>query len=79
MSSKQRRELKPIKLRIIKLVSPDGTVSVLLTDLFSKRKYGCDEIIDLYFRRWEVENYYRDEKITLQIEKFRAVRLAISG
>ncbi len=72
VSPKQRRELKPIKLRIIKLVSPDGTISVLLTNLFGKRKYGCDEIIDLYFRRWEVENYYRDEKITLEIEKFHS-------
>jgi len=24
----------------------------------------------LYFRRWEVENHYRDEKIYLEIEKF---------
>ncbi len=72
VSLKQRTELKPIKLRIIKLISPDGTVSVLLTDLFGKRKYDCDEIINLYFRRWQVESYYRDEKVTLEIEKFHS-------
>ncbi|MGB5158038.1 MAG: IS4 family transposase [Desulfobacterales bacterium] len=69
---KQREELKPIKLRVIRLVSPDGTVSVLLTDLFKKKDYKRQEIIDLYFRRWEVESYYRDEKITLEIEKFHS-------
>ena len=68
----ERKKLKPIKLRVIRLESPDGTVSVLLTNLLSKNKYTCDEIIDLYFRRWEVENYYRDEKVTMEIEKFHS-------
>jgi len=72
VSIKERRELKPIKLRIIKLVHPDGTCSVLLTSLFGKKKYACDQIINLYFRRWEVESYYRDEKVTLEIEKFHS-------
>jgi len=72
VSIKERRELKPIKLRIIRLVHPDGTLSVLLTNLFGKKKYACDQIINLYFRRWEVESYYRDEKVTLEIEKFHS-------
>ena len=67
---KNKNRLKPIKLRIVKLVSPDGTVSVLLTNLHNRREFPRSEIIDLYFRRWEVENYYRDEKVTLEIEKF---------
>jgi hypothetical protein len=68
----QRRQLNPIKLRIIRLESPDGTLSVLLTNLFGKKKYTFDEIINLYFQRWEVENYYRDEKVILDIEKFHS-------
>lgn len=67
---KNKNRLKPIKLRIVRLVSPDETVSVLLTNLYSKREFPTSEIIELYFRRWEVENYYRDEKVTLEIEKF---------
>jgi hypothetical protein len=70
VSLKQRRKLKPIKLRVIKLRSPDGTISVLLTNLFGKRKFARDQIVTLYFRRWEIENYYRDEKIVLEIVKF---------
>lgn len=58
---KQRKDLKALKLRIIKLVSPDGTVSVLLTNL-NDRKFSAPEIISLYFRRWEIEGYYRERK-----------------
>ncbi len=67
---KNESEAKPIKLRVIKLISPDGTVSVLLTDLYDVKKFTREQITELYFRRWEVENHYRDEKIFLEIEKF---------
>jgi hypothetical protein len=68
----EREDLKPIPLRIIKLRSPDGEVSVLLTNLFEMDEYPKEEIIGLYFRRWEVENYYRDEKVTLEVERFHS-------
>lgn len=70
ISARQRKKLKALKLRIIRLVSPDGTVSVLLTNLYNRVEFTREEIINLYFRRWEVENYYRDEKVVLEIEKF---------
>jgi hypothetical protein len=50
----QRKKLMAIKLRIIKLISPDGTVSVLLTNLFdtiptapnpSHQERGIDKIV----------------------------------
>ena len=52
------------------MVSPDGTVSVLLTNLYDTEKFPREEIITLYFKRWEVESYYRDEKVVLEIEEF---------
>lgn len=67
---KQRRDLKAIKLRAIKLVSPDGTVSVLLTNLFDTQRIPAEDLTSLYFRRWEVESYYRDEKTVMEIEEF---------
>jgi hypothetical protein len=67
---KQRKELKALKLRVIRLVSPNGTVSVLLTNLYDKEEFPAQELTSLYFRRWEVEGYYRDEKIVLEIEEF---------
>jgi hypothetical protein len=72
LSLRERKKLKPIRLRVIKLLSPDGTLSVLLTNLFGKRRFPRSEIIALYFRRWEVESYYRDEKVFLEIVKFHS-------
>jgi Transposase DDE domain len=66
----QRKDLKAIKIRVIKLVSPDGTVSVLLTNLYDKKEFSAQELTSLYFKRWEVESYYRDEKVVLEIEEF---------
>lgn len=69
---KERGNCKYIKLRVIKLVSPDGVLSVLLTNLYEKKKFQRKEIIDLYFRRWEIESYYRDEKVIMEVERFHA-------
>ncbi len=69
---KERKNRKLIKLRIIRLVSPDGTISVLLTSLHNKKEFPATEIIALYFKRWEIESYYRDEKSVLEIEKFHS-------
>lgn len=32
--------------------------------------YSC--IIDLYYRRWGVENHYRDEKVSFEVERFHS-------
>ena len=70
VSARQKKQLKAFRVRIIKLVSPDGTVSVLLTNLHNQKEFPKQEIVALYFRRWEIENHYRDEKIALEVEKF---------
>ena len=68
----QRKSLKALKLRVILLKSPDGKVSVLITNLLNTVTFPRTEIIALYFDRWEVEEYYKDEKVTLEIERFHA-------
>lgn len=68
----QRAALKSVKTRAVRMESPDGTVSILLTSLLDVVKISRDELVGLYFRRWEVENYYRDEKTFLEIEKFHS-------
>lgn len=67
-----RSDVKPIKLRVIRLQAPDGTVTALLTNLYDKKEFPKKQIVDLYFRRWEVESYYRDEKTVLEIERFHS-------
>jgi hypothetical protein len=69
LSRRHRKKAKVIQLRIIRLVSPDGTVSVLLTNLLNQSNFSGEEIGSLYFRRWEVDSYYRDEKVVLEIEE----------
>ncbi len=70
LSRRQRKKARVIQLRIIRLVSPDGTVSVLLTNLLNQSRFPGEDIISLYFRRWEVESNYRNEKVVLEIEQF---------
>jgi hypothetical protein len=70
LSRRQRKKAKVIQLRIIKLVSPDRTVSVLLTNLLNQATFRKEDILDLYFKRWAIEDHYRNEKVGLEIEKF---------
>ncbi len=70
LSPRQRKRLKAINVRVILLQHPDGAVSVLITNLFNRRLDPRQDIIDLYFRRWAVEEYYNDENVTLHIETF---------
>jgi hypothetical protein len=67
-----REEIHPIRLRAIRLESPDGVVSVLLTNLFDRKSFTRAEIVSLYFRRWAVEDHYRTEKIYLEVETFHS-------
>lgn len=66
----QRRTLAPLRLRAIRLEAPDGTVSVLWTNLLDTRRFPRTALIALYWRRWAVETHYRDEKTLQHIEQF---------
>jgi hypothetical protein len=63
---------KPIILRAIRMTSPDGELSVLLTNLPGEPRFAASAVIGLYFRRWAVEVQYRDEKTSLEIESFHS-------
>ena len=71
LSASQRRNLPNIKIRAIKS-SHGGKLTVFITSLLDKKKYRKNEIIQLYRDRWEVESYYRDEKATLEVDKFHS-------
>jgi hypothetical protein len=36
------------------------------------KHFSRKEIIELYFRRWEIESYYRDEKIFIDVDTFHS-------
>jgi Transposase DDE domain len=52
-----RRTRAALRLRAIRLVAPDGTVSVLLTNLVDQRRFPRTAISALYWRRWAVETH----------------------
>ena len=70
LAPRQRQRLKAIKRRVILLPHPDGTVSVRITNLLNRRRDPREEIRARDGKRWQVEDYYRDEKVTLQLETF---------
>jgi len=61
-----------IQLRVVRLQSPDGTLSILITNLLNRDLYSSESLIKLYFRRWKIEEQYRDEKTYLDIETFHS-------
>jgi len=71
-TKEQRKNAKPIHLRAIRLESPDGTTSVLLTNLTDKSCFPVQDIINLYFDRYRIEEHYRNDKIILEIERFHS-------
>lgn len=68
----ERKKLLPIKLRVIRIVNPEGIQSVLVTNLFDNKEFSRESIVKLYFKRWAVEDHYRNEKIYLEVEKFHS-------
>jgi hypothetical protein len=61
-----------VRLRAIRMDSPSGDVSVLLTNLPDDERFQAQAVRDLYWRRWAVEVHYRDEKTSLDIETFHS-------
>ena len=62
----------PIQLRALRLVSPQGEISVLLTNLPNTVRFPAQAVLDLSWRRWAVEVHYRDEKTSLDMETFHS-------
>jgi Transposase DDE domain len=70
LSAAARRALTSLIVRVVRVTLPNGETAVYLTDLLDAAAFSCEEIADLYRRRWEVETHYRDEKVHLDIETF---------
>lgn len=66
-------ELTPsLRVRAIRLRSPDGKLSVLLTNLIEPKIFSRQSIVKLYWRRWKIEDHYRAEKRDCNIEYFHS-------
>jgi hypothetical protein len=66
-------EIKTLKLRVLKAKDLDnGKMIILITNLLDIKEYPTQEVLDLYYERYRIEEQYRDEKVTLQLEKFHS-------
>jgi len=59
-----------IKVRLVKVFLDNGTVEILITNLYDKMQYPTKIFKDLYFKRWGIETNYNKQKNCLQLECF---------
>ena len=64
-----------IKIRMVKVVLPDGEIEVLLTNLYDDKIFTVKKLSRLYFMRWKIETAYGKQKNQLQMEIFSGHRV----
>lgn len=70
----RRQQEKKIKLRLVRFNHPDGSVDVLVTNIFDKRIADSKDIIRLYRLRWPAETAYGVYKNDMALELFSTFR-----
>jgi len=63
-------QTSPMRLRLIKVWLPSGQLEILVTSLLDRATYPESAFSDLYFKRWGVEEDFKQQKHTLVIERF---------
>ncbi|MBI9030817.1 IS4 family transposase [bacterium] len=63
-------DLKPLKLRLIRVELDTGEIEILITSLLDNEAYSHDQFADLYHLRWPVEEDYKIMKQWIEIENF---------
>ena len=59
---------QPSCIRLIRQVTPDGKVRVLMTSLLDAERYPAAAFADLYHRRWRIEEAFKRLKHRLSLE-----------
>jgi IS4 transposase len=59
-----------VDIRLVKVILDDGTIEVLVTNLFDQQQYPDEIFKELYFKRWGIETKYDTLKNQLQLEAF---------
>jgi hypothetical protein len=68
----KRKELPLLEVRVVKMCDPKGGETVLISNFLDQKNYSRKDLIELYYKRWKVEEYYRVEKIVLDVERFHS-------
>lgn len=67
---KSKKEIKPVRIRLIKVKLDNGTIEVLGTSLLEKEKYPVRIFKNLYHKRWGVEEAFKMLKSRMKLEDF---------
>jgi hypothetical protein len=63
-------DLKPLKLRLLRVELDTGEAEILITSLLDKALYPHEQFCELYHLRWPVEEDYKTMKRWIEIENF---------
>jgi hypothetical protein len=63
-------DLKPLKLRVIRVEIDSGETEILITSLLDKLQYPVEQFAELYHLRWPVEEDYKTMKKWIEVENF---------
>ncbi len=63
-------DLKPLKLRVIRVELDSGETEILITSLLDKLQYPVEQFAELYHLRWPVEEDYKTMKKWIEVENF---------
>ena len=63
------------KVRMVKIRLPNGTIEILLTNLYDEKLYKLNDFKYLYGMRWGIETAYYKQKNQLQMEQFSGHRV----
>jgi hypothetical protein len=63
-------DIKPIKLRLIRIQLSTGEFEILITSLIDKAAYPFEIFGELYHKRWPVEEDYKKLKCRIEVEAF---------
>jgi len=63
-------EFQPVSIRLLKVILSTGEIEVLATSLLDQKRSSKHEFKALYHSRWGVEEDYKTQKRSLEIENF---------
>jgi len=63
-------DILPLKLRLIRVELDTGETEILITSLLEQKAYPTDIFMELYHKRWPVEEDYKTMKCWLEVENF---------
>ena len=63
-------DILPLKLRLIRVELNTGETEILITSLLEQKTYPTDIFMELYHKRWPVEEDYKTMKCGLEVENF---------